>query len=200
MIFDLFYQTQLSTLGYLSLDVLVSEQIALPSEVTKYPVEDQNEEISDHITMGNEELTISGSISSSSSFGFEFGGGCHSKLIDAIDQLRRMHAERKPVKIVTGLGEYKDMAFTQLTITRQNNDKGGNWLDINADLRHIRKVSLKQTELPPDKSASGKSGTSEARSGQSGNANNTPKVIPGSTLSNIKGIQGSQPFQGATLR
>jgi hypothetical protein len=139
-----------STVGFLALDILVSENLKLPSEVTKYPVEDGTEEISDHITQSNEELSITGRVSSSQILSFDFGR-CISKLVDAVDQLRSMHKARQPVKVNTGLGVYEDMAFTSLSVTRSNGADGGNWLDINADLRKLKKVALKETELPPDK-------------------------------------------------
>ena len=48
------------------------------------------------------------------------------------------------------------MAFTQLTIDRNNSPQtGGQWLTINATLRKIRKVSLKQADLPPDQVSDG---------------------------------------------
>ena len=60
MNFSMLFGIGQSKLGYLSLDILVSENLNLPSEVTKYPVEDGDEDITDHITAGNEEVTISG--------------------------------------------------------------------------------------------------------------------------------------------
>ena len=182
----MFFAIGQSKLGYLSLDVLVSENLSLPSKVTEYPVEDGNEDITDHITAGNEELTISGAIASGSAFGMEFGSLCYSKMIDAIDQLRTMHKERKVITIQTGLGKYEDMAFTNLTVERNNSPAtGGQWLTINATLRKIRKVSLKEADLPPDKAstadgAKGKTGTSNKKAGSSGNSNTKPKT--GSTL------------------
>jgi hypothetical protein len=171
-VFSWFFSIGQSKLGYLSLDVLVSENLSLPSKVTEYPVEDGNEDITDHITANNEELTIVGSIASGSAFGMEFGSQCYSKMIDAIDQLRKMHKERKLITIVTGLGKYEDMAFTNLTIDRNNSaNLGGQWLTINASLRKIRKVSLKQADLPPDNAAAGtkgKTGETAKSSGKSG--------------------------------
>ena len=179
MNFSMFFAIGQSKVGYLSLDVLVSESLSLPSKVTEYPVEDGNEDISDHITAGNEELTIAGAIASGSAFGIEFGSLCYSKMIDAIDQLRTMHKERKVITIQTGLGKYEDMAFTALTLERSNSPAtGGQWLNINATLRKIRKVALKQADLPPDKAstdpsasgAKGKTGKTQAKGGSSGNA------------------------------
>ena len=201
----MFFQNQQSQLGYLSLDVLVTENLSLPSKVTEYPVEDGNEDISDHITAGNEELTITGAIAAGSSFGMEFGSLCYSKMIDAIDQLRKMHKERKVIKIVTGLGKYEDMAFTNLTVDRSNSPNlGGQWLSINATLRKIRKVSLKEADLPPDNAsttdgAKGKTGGTEKKSGSSGDSASDPNkslALKGAEVMKAKGgpnIIGSQP-------
>jgi hypothetical protein len=155
-LYGVFQTQQQSYLAYLALDVLVTESVSLPSDVTKYPIEDGSGDLTDHITAHNEELKISGAISASSSFGIEFGSLCYSKMIDAIEQLRKMHAERTTVTVVTGLGQYEDMAFTDLTIERSNNSTtGGQWLTINAGLRKIIKVTLKTTDLPPEQNASG---------------------------------------------
>jgi len=175
-VFSMFYGTANSQLGYLELDVLVTENLSLPSDVTKYPIEDGSQ-ISDHITEGAEELTITGSISSGSAWGLEFAF-CKSRLIDAVDVMRNMHKDRKLVKVVTGLGTYEDMGFTALSFNRGAGEKGGNWIDINASLRKVKKVKLKQTELPPDQTSgdgTGKTGATEKKTGQSGTQNNPPK-------------------------
>jgi hypothetical protein len=175
MIFSMFMNKK-TTVGFLSLDVLVSENLKLPSEVTKYPVEDGSEEISDHITQSNEELSITGRVASGEILSFDFGA-CHTKLVSAVDQLRSMHKARKPIKVVTGLGSYEEMAFTSLSVTRSNGADGGNWLDINADLRKIKKVALKETNLPPDKAsdgAKGKAGNSERRTSPKGTEEKKP--------------------------
>jgi hypothetical protein len=174
-----------SKLGFLSLDILVTENLSLPSEATKYPVEDGSQEISDHITQNNEELSITGRIASSQILSFEFGPACHTKMVDAIDQLRSMHKARQPVKVITGLGVYEDMAFTSLSVTRGNGDDGGNWLDISADLRKIRKVAIKTTNLPEDKatgSASGQTGTTGKPNGKPGSSETPPVNTNGPTV------------------
>lgn len=177
--FSMFYQTKLAQLGVLYLDVLLTENLTLPSDVTKYPIEDGTGDVTDHITQNNEELNITGAVSAATSFGMEFGPLCYSKMIDTVAQLRNMHKARQTITIVTSLGRYTDMAFTNLTVNRQAGDKGGQWLSINASLRKIKKVTLKQTDLPPDtSSASGKTGTSEKKSGESGNSNKTPNTSP----------------------
>lgn len=199
-LYGLFQTAAQSHLAYLALDVLTNETLTLPSDVTKYPIEDGSGDLSDHITAHNEELKISGMISSSSSFGMEFGPLCYSKLIDAIDQLRKMHKERKTFTIVTGLGQYEDMAFTDLTIERSNSATlGGQWLTINAGLRKIIKVALRTAELPPDPNttssdAKGKAGKTEQKTSKS----TTDPTTPGGSLA-LKGAEYAKSKGGPDI-
>jgi hypothetical protein len=192
--FSMFWPTTVSSIGVMTLDVLVTENLKLPSEVTKYPVEDGNEDISDHITQNNEELSITGSVSSAKAFAIDFGPGCVSKLINVTGQLRQMHKARQPVTVVTGLGKYTDMAFTSLSLQRNAGDKGGNWLDINAELRKIKKVSLKTATLPEEKAApaaKGKTGGSEKKAGQT-----DPNPAPPGGRSMAKSLQNYNNSNG----
>lgn len=183
-VYSFFYPSSISRLGYLSLDVLTTETLKLPMDVTKYPIEDGSGEVTDHITVHNEELSIHGKVSAATSFGAEFGSQCYSKLIDAVSQLRKMHTERKEVTILTGLGKYDHMAFTELSIERSASDPGGQWLTISASLRKIKKVAVKKADLPADTNVdtktSGKTGNTEQRGNNSntGNQNVTPGASP----------------------
>jgi hypothetical protein len=188
MIFSLFYETQRSTLGSLTLDVMLREQLELASEVTKYPVEDGGPDVSDHITQGNEVLEISGSISASDIEGYEFGG-CFSKLMDVIEMLREMHADRQPITVVTGLGIYQEMGFTGLTVQRNSgNEKGGAWLDIDTSLIKVIKVALEEADLPPEQvagDAKGKAGGTEKK-GSSNNGSAAKEPSAGNDRSILK--------------
>jgi hypothetical protein len=108
-----------------------------------------------------------------------------------------MHKARQPITIYTGLGKYEQMAFTNLSINRAAGNNGGNWLDINATLRKIKKVALKQSELPPDNASDdgkGKTGTTERRSGKSGESSQEPQ---GSLA--LRGAQASDAKFGTHL-
>ena len=193
MIFSLLYQTKRSTLGLVSLDVLMSEVLDLPSEVTQYPVEDGGPEISDHITQGNEELQINGSVSHNDVEAFEFGT-CSHKLIDTIEMFRDMHKARKPITVVTGIMMYEDMGFDGVTITRNNSpDRGGNWLEINAKLRKVIKVKLEQADLPPEQNVSsgqkGKAGKTEAKGKFAGTDAKSPTDAVDNRTPLLKGIE-----------
>lgn len=193
-VFSLFYQNNQSQLGLLFLDVLTNEQINLPTKVTQYPIETGDGDITDHITANNEELTINGAISATTTWGFEFGPLCYSKLVNAIDQLRTMQASRAMFSVVTGLGKYDNMGFTTLTVSRSNTNPGGQWLQVNATLRKIKLVSLKQATLPPDKaapSAKGKAGDTKKPTGQA-NPDDSASRSPLANGFKANGIKGGQ--------
>jgi hypothetical protein len=108
-----------------------------------------------------------------------------------------MHKDRKPITVVTGLGRYEEMAFTTLTLDRSNsNSTGGQWLQINATLRKIKKVTLKQTDLPPEKAsgqdgAKGKTGKTEKKTTNGGSTSNKEISVAGQ-LGKRTGLEG--PF------
>ncbi|PWC26955.1 phage baseplate protein [Teichococcus aestuarii] len=134
-------------LGSLVLDVLVSEEVDLVAEVTRYPVEDGTI-ISDHITQGVETVRISGMVSTASVMAFSFAGGGALKLVDAVDMLRSMHKARALVTISTGQMIYTDMGFTNLNAIRSNDERGGNWLQVRGELVKVRKARLRTAEVP----------------------------------------------------
>lgn len=134
-------------LGSLVLDVLVSEEIDLAAEVTRYPVEDGTI-ISDHITQGVETVRIAGMVSTASVAAFSFTGGGTLKLVDAVDMLRAMHKARALVTISTGQMIYTDMGFTNLNAVRSNDERGGSWLQVRGELVKVRKAQLRTAEVP----------------------------------------------------
>lgn len=158
-------------LGALVLDCLISEEIDLPSKVTRYPVEDGSV-ISDHIALEPETVRIAGRVSTADvlAFGFVLGNsGGATKLVEAVDALRAMHAERAIIEISTGQMVYTDMAFTSLNAVRSADGDGGNWLDVRAELTKVRKVTLKSADVPaetaqePAKGRAGKTATPAGR-------------------------------------
>lgn len=162
-------------LGALVLDILVTEELELPSDVTQYPVEDGTV-ISDHITQGSERLRISGNVSTADVVAFAYlngGGQGATKLVDAIDTLRQMHKARALVTVSTGQMLYEDFGFAGMVARRSNGPDGGNWLEIQADLIRIRRVKLKQAEAPAaagkagDGGAKGRTGKTNAKAGKS---------------------------------
>ena len=168
------YTDRRAKLGTLTLDVMLTEEVSLPSEVSRYSVEDGST-ITDHITMGSETIRISGMVSTAdvNAFAFLIGedGDTEAratKLVDAVDQLRQMHKARALVTISTGQMRYEDFAFTDMNAVRTS-DEGGNWLSIRAELVQVRKVTLKTAEVPEDNAkepAKGRSGKTKTAAGK----------------------------------
>jgi hypothetical protein len=173
-----------SQLGMLILDVLVSEEIDLAAEVTRYPVEDGTI-ISDHITQGVETIRISGMVSTASVAAFSFSAGPGSiKLVDAVEKLRAMHKARALVTISTGQMLYEDFAFTNLNAVRSNGDKGGNWLQVRGELIKVRKSRLKTADVPAEQAARaparGRAGATNTPAGRT-SSTSTPNGSPSSS-------------------
>lgn len=171
-----------SQLGALVLDVLISEEIDLAAEVTRYPVEDGTT-ISDHITQGVETVRISGMVSTASVAAFSFSAAPGMvKLVDAVEKLRAMHKARAVVTISTGQMVYKDMAFTSLNAVRTAGERGGNWLSIKGELVKVRKVKLKQAEVPAEpvaEPAKGRAGQTNKPAGKASPTSTTAGATSG---------------------
>lgn len=190
---DFLYLTPKSQIGALVLDVLMTEKLELPATVSRYPIEDGSE-MSDHITQEAEKVTISGLIPATDAL--EFGGGGQFKILDALDVLKTIHSDRLPMTIITGMTRYHDMAMVSCTASRTSDDKGGNWLSIQAELQQIRKVSLRTTEISEERaapSATGRAGQTQQPAGRTGSAEQLgPPAPPSSTLFRLR-TQGNDP-------
>lgn len=166
-------RTRLSTIF---LDVLASEEINLPSSVTKYPVED-GAEISDHIVRESEEIRLAGTIALADVVALESGGGAEagSKLVDVIEALRKLHTDRALITCSTGQVVYKDYAIAGLNAVRTADADGGNWLTVRCELQKIEKVQLKTAEVPERAAApaSGRTGQTNKPAGKSGSGSGT---------------------------
>lgn len=168
-----------SSIGTLPLDAVVSESTALNSRATSYAVED-GPPVTDHVVQESEQLTLDGWVTAADvtllgggrglGRGLGFGAG-RSKLVGAKDALRKIHADRLPITITTGLDVYVDFVMENCSIGRSNG--GGDRFEISASFRRIRKVTLRQADIPPEKTsgtATGKAGTTKANAGkQNGN-------------------------------
>lgn len=172
MILGLTYVDARSQVGTLILDVLATESISLEGDVTRYPVEDGTE-ISDHITVQSEKVSVSGLVSHLDMIeaGDIFSGGDISvgktRIIDAIDALRQLRDARTLISVITGLGIYTDMAIANARVNRTK--ENGNYVDIQIDLVKIVKVTLRQADLPPEKAAPSvkeKTGSTRQKAGQ----------------------------------
>ena len=160
-----------SSIGALPLDALVNEKTTLTSRVTSFAVED-GPPVTDHVMADSEQLTLDGWVTAADISllgglrGAALGAG-RSKLIGAKDALRKIHADRLPITITTGLDVYADFVMESCSIGRSNG--AGDRFELSASFKRIRKVTLRQTDIPPEKtsgSATGKAGSTKANAGK----------------------------------
>lgn len=163
------YGAAKTKVGTLVLDLLVTEEIDLQADVSLYPVE-TGSLITDNVTWGVEKLRIAGLVSTADVTAFSFSNVFGTKIVDAVESLRAMHKARALVEISTGQMVYTDFAFTSLSATRSNGAQGGNWLEIKAELIKVRKVVLRQAEVPAENAAppaAGRAGQTNQAAGRS---------------------------------
>jgi len=178
-----------SSIGALPLDALVGEKTALNSRATSYAVED-GPPVTDHVIQESEQLTLDGWVTAADITllgglnargavggldGASTGAG-RSKLIGAKDALRKIHADRLPITITTGLDVYENFVMESCSIGRSNG--GGDRFELSATFRRIRKVTLRQADIPPEKtsgSATGKAGATKQNAGKTSGVPATPK-------------------------
>jgi hypothetical protein len=168
-VINLGFSINRSKVGAIVFDALVSEELNLEGEVTLYPVEDGSL-IADHIFQGAERVRISGIVSTGDMAVFSFAGGGKTKLVDALDTLRSMHKERALITVSTGIQQYTEMGIASLNAVRANDDRGGNVLQIRAELVKVRKVTLKTAEVPEAQAkapAKGRAGQTNKPAGKS---------------------------------
>jgi hypothetical protein len=184
---------QQSTLGTLTLDVLLNEETRLTSNVSKYPVEDGSPP-SDNITIENEGLSITGKVTGAGVLFFQGLGP--SKLIAAKATLRQLYLARTPITVITGGDVYENMAIVDLNLTRNNS---GEALLIDAQLQQIRKVILRRADLPPQKTkVPAKAGATKTNAGKvSSDVNQPTGVIKQSTLDGLIFGKTQTPDTGA---
>lgn len=183
-----------TSIGTVPLDALLSEKTSLNSRATEYAVED-GPPVTDHVVQESELLTLDGWVTAAevsllgglvagTARGIRSGGALsgltagagRSKLISAKDALRKIHADRLPITVTTGLDVYVDFVMERCEIGRTN--EGGDRFEISADFKRIRKVKLRQADIPPEKtsgSASGKAGQTKTNAGKTNGAEATPK-------------------------
>ena len=161
-----------SKLGILILDVTVTEELGFQAEISAYPVED-GVTISDHVTQGAETLRVSGVVATQDVGSFEAGDTGELKVVDVVESLRRIHADRAVLEISTGQLQYKDFAFSDLRAVRSADGGQGNFLSITGELTKVRKVNLRAAEVPAARvadPAKGRSGDTNKPSGKAGAA------------------------------
>ena len=155
-------------IGGLILDVTLTEELGFEAEVSLYPVE-SGVTISDHVTQGAETLRISGTIPTQDVFAYEANQEGVAKVVDVVETLRKMHADRGVLDVSSGQLLHESFAFTRMTATRSADAEGGNWFSISAELTKVRKVELRTAEVPDEQRVSTQDGA-QGRAGQTNKA------------------------------
>lgn len=194
-----------SSIGALPLDALLNEKTSLNSRATEYAVED-GPPVTDHVVQESELLALDGWVTAAevallgglaigglrnlvggTGLGGLSAGGGRSKLISSKEALRKIHADRLPITIVTGLDVYVDFVMETCDIGRSS--EAGDRFEISATFKQIRKVTLRQADIPPEKtsgSATGKAGGTKTNAGKTSGADPEPRE-----QSELKGKVGS---------
>lgn len=150
-------QTQVSKIGDLEIDAIISREPVLDSTVTQNPVED-GFPVADHVTRNP--LTLSMECVFSPTPVAMFGQGAdRSKLATAARELQRIYIEGEPITITTPDAIYRDMVMTHAPLTRSI--ENGYAYRITLDFVHVRIVRQKTEEVP-------EGSTSEEAEGKAG--------------------------------
>lgn len=168
---NLTFQFTKTEIGTLLLDVLLSEEISFDGEVTRYPVEDGSE-MSDHIKKGSKTLKISGTSSNAEAWSFNLSSG-KARLISVLEALETLNEDRKLITVTTALARYENMGIEKLRAVRSNNSpRDGNWIDVTAELRRVKKVTLRTADVAAAAPAAGRTGATRAATTANANSAN----------------------------
>ncbi len=125
----------------ITLDAELTENHNFASQVTRYPVEN-GADISDHISIEPESVSIEGIITDS-----PIGGGnAEGRYLKTFDDLEQLWRKQDVVDVVTHLKVYQDMAIRSLSIPRDN--KTGQALRFTADLQKVVKANRQEVMIP----------------------------------------------------
>lgn len=133
-----------TSIGSVLLDTMTSTSVVFKAATTQYPVENGSQ-ISDHVTLEPEKLSIKGVVSSATTTLYEEAG--RHRLVSTEDLLRQLHKSRQTIHVQTDLTTYPDMVMESCTISRDNS---GDHVTIDCDFSQVIKVNLKTTEIPPE--------------------------------------------------
>jgi hypothetical protein len=176
----IFFRGQTVTIGELSPDVTLDEQLQDSVTVTDHPVE-IGASISDHAFMNPSEVMLRIGFTNSKGFLALFTGNSSPTPAEAYEQLQDMMREREPIDLITSRRAYTDMLITALSVT--TDDKTANILAANVKLRQIILVSTSSTALKPDAQAEPEKTSSVENAGTK-----QAKAVKESALSTIAGV------------
>ncbi len=168
------YKPRPTSIGAVVVDATVRTKTKADAEVTEHPVE-QGANISDHIRVKNEEVTIEGVIANfpmgvqsgaaltaqaARDFVDQQGHGAtlkaieENRAVDALRTLTELKNKAQPVQLTAGVRTWPTMAIKSFEVERSRTT--GNALTFTMQLVEIRLVSTQQTTPPTTRAAAPK--------------------------------------------
>jgi hypothetical protein len=132
-------RTRGKQIGNIEIDAFIEENIDFANEVTQYPIE-TGEEVTDHIFNRPTELRVRGVVSTNT-----LTPVTQTRRQEIYEALKKLHRERLPVTVVSGLEAFPRMALVSLSFPRNQANAAG--LEFDAEFRQIRIVQAKRFDL-----------------------------------------------------
>lgn len=135
-------------IGAIECDVLVELETTLASEVTEHPVED-GFPVHDHVIRKPVKLSMVVVISNSPVTWYDrFGGPSPERMSDALVKFEEIYKTGQPITIVTSEKIYENMVMTDAKFRKSK--ENGRVLRVPLELTQIRKVQVRQVDIPPE--------------------------------------------------
>lgn len=153
-------------IGSVEIDAFMDEEHSQSGSITRYPVE-QGADISDHIILDPDTLSIKGIMGPSKLVGGETN---QNRTRDAYNDLTQLRLSKQLVTVVTGLRVYSDMFISDFNVPR--NASNGGSLEFSMKMQQARVVSSQVVQIPntqiedTELQAQGEADVGKASSGQ----------------------------------
>lgn len=158
----LFYGTQTpAKIGNLPIDVVVSHEAQLNSEVTEYPVED-GFAVADHVVRSPIKLTMTAVFTPTPVSYLGSLGNNANRLTEVLSELQAIYHKGEPVMVTLADSIYPDMVMTSAPLPRTVED--GFCYKTQLEFTQIRRAMRKTEDIPEEKAgeeAKGKAGATE---------------------------------------
>lgn len=182
-------------IGDLQVDVVLSKEVTLDSEVSEYPVED-GFPVSDHVTRKPMTLSMEVICTPTPVSWFDTLGANQNRLGEVTTALLKIYNEANPITVTTPDAIYKEMVMTHAPLPRRVED--GLCYKMQLDFVHVRRVKPKTEDIPEGQTSSeaeGKAGESE----KDGGAANQEDIGTGiTTVENNETVEVDTGFMDAS--
>lgn len=127
------------SIGNIEIDAFIEEDIEYGNTVTEYPVE-TGQDVTDHVFNRPTQLRVRGVIPTNTAEPV-----IQSRRQDVYEALKKLHRDREPVTVVSGLEAFPRMALVSFFIPRTQSTAAG--LEFDAEFKQIRIVRAKRFDL-----------------------------------------------------